>query len=62
MVDVLQTQYGLAGPIVTDCGAIPGFICEHNYSLSNEQAVSAALASGQSHILTSLLFFFQNTL
>ena len=48
MVDVLQTEYGLAGPIVTDCGAIPGFICSHNYSATPVDAVAAALNAGVS--------------
>ena len=42
-VDVLQKQYGLAGPIVTDCGAIPGMLCSLNFSATPEQAVADAI-------------------
>ena len=45
-VDVLQKQYGLAGPIVTDCGAIPGMMCSLNFSATPEQAVADALHAG----------------
>ena len=45
-VGVLQKQYGLAGPIVTDCGAIPGMMCSLNYSATPEQAVADALHAG----------------
>ena len=28
---IVWSRYGLAGPIVTDCGAIPGMMCSLNY-------------------------------
>ena len=45
-VDVLQKQYGLVGPIVTDCGAIPGMMCSLNFSATPENAVADAINAG----------------
>ena len=38
----------VGSPIVTDCGAIPGFVCDHNFSTTPADAVAAALNAGVS--------------
>ena len=47
-VELLQKQWGLAGPVVTDCGAIGLFYKLHNYTADAPHAIAAALHAGTS--------------
>lgn len=45
-VELLQKQWGLAGPVVTDCGAIGLFFKMHNFTQDAQHAIAAALHGG----------------